>query len=366
MGMLKTIILLCVIGAAQAALAAGPVETSAFAVQGVVVDETDISAAAAKQKALISAQMKAIIQLATTLGNESVAESIGKLTEQEVVPLLKSLSIEQEKISPGRYEGVLTVRFLPEKIKPVFSRYGIEMPAAQGPAMLVLPVWSAAAGAPPSLWDDNPWRKAWQSLNAQQAQIPIIIPLGDADDAAILNALDAVNNDAVKLEALRRRYDVKTLLVAFAEPAEGGGIHARMIGKSPLGKMTFDKVYIADSGTDTDSAILAAQRFHQVMLDKFKSDQAKVAAANAEKQATAGPQTVSVSIPFDSPTQWNGLRAKAIAAPGVVALNLSSLDVGGAAAKLTYSGTIEDMVGNFDAAGLLFSRIGGVWVIQAK
>jgi hypothetical protein len=346
-----------------ATFAAGPVETSVFAVQGVKVDETDTNASSAKQKALIAAQLKAIVMLATKLGNESVGESIAKLTEKEVVPLLKSLSIEQEKISPGRYEAVLTVRFLPEKIRPIFSRYGIEMPAAQGQAMLVLPVWSPAAGAPPTLWDANPWRKAWVGLDAQQAQIPIIIPLGDADDAAILNAEDAMNNDVVKLEALRRRYDVKTLLIAYAEPAEGGGIHARMVGKSPLGKMTFDKVYTADDGTESGSALLAAQRFHQVMLDKFKSDQAKVVAA---KQAAAGPQSVTVTIPFDSPTQWNGLRAKVLAAPGVVALNLSSLDVGGAAARLTYSGEIDDMVTNFQAAGLQFSRDTGAWVIQAQ
>jgi Uncharacterized protein conserved in bacteria (DUF2066) len=366
MGMLKTIIWIWLVALVSPAFAAGPVETSVFAVQGVAVDVTDTNAAIAKQKALIAAQMKAIVVLAEKLGNAGVGIELAKLTEKEVVPLLKSLSIEQEKISPGRYEGILTVRFLPEKIRPIFNRYGIEMPASQGQAMLVLPVWSPAAGAPATLWDDNPWRKAWLSLDAQQAQIPIIIPLGDADDAAILTALDAINNDPVKLEALRRRYDVKTLLVAFAEPAEGGGIHARMIGKSPLGKMTFDKIYTADSGTDTDSAILAAQRFHQVMLDKHKSDQVKVAAATAEKQAAAGPQTVMITIAFDSPTQWNGLRAKVLAAPGVLALNLSSLDVGGAAAKLTFSGVIDDMVGNFQAVGLQFSHASGAWVIQAK
>jgi hypothetical protein len=365
MGMLKTIIL-CLVLMAHSCFAAGPVETSVFAIQGVVVDETDTNAAAAKQKALVAAQMKAVASLARKLGNETVATEISKLTEKDVLPLLKSLSIEQEKISPGRYEGVLTVRFLPEKIKPIFNRYGIDMPAAQGPAMLVLPVWSPATGAPATLWDDNPWRKAWLSLNAQQAQIPIIIPLGDADDAAILTAEDAIKNDPVKLEALRRRYDVKTLLVAYAEPVEGGGIHARMEGKSPLGKMTFDKVYTADSLTDTDSALLAAQRFHQVMIDKFKSDQAKVAAASAEKQAAAGPQTINITIAFDSPTQWNGLRSKVLAAPGVVALNLSSLDVGGAAAKLTYSGAIDDMVGNFKAAGLQFSNASGAWVVQGQ
>jgi Uncharacterized protein conserved in bacteria (DUF2066) len=346
---------------AGTAFAAGPVETSVFAVQGVATDITDVNAAAAKDKALIDVQMKAIVLLAEKLGTPEFAAEMGKLDSKEVVPLLKSLSIEEEKISPGRYEGKFTVRFLPEKIKPFFNRAGIALPDAQGPAMLVLPVWTAAAGAAPVLWEDNPWRKAWQSLNAQQAQIPIIIPLGDQDDSAILTPEDALNGDPVKLEALRRRYDVKTLLVAFAEPAAGGGIHAHMVGQSPLGKMTFDKVYTADSGTDNDSAILAAQRFHQVMLDKFKSDQAKIAA----KATSAGPQSVAVTIPFEGPSQWNGLRARILSTPGVVGVDVTSLDVQGASARLVYSGDIESVQASLQATGLGMSQDSGAWVIQA-
>ena len=360
---IKTVFLalLCAV-ISHEAFAAGPVETSVFSVQGVAVDITDTNAAAAKEKALIDVQMKAIVMLAERLGSPEFAAEIGKLDSKAVVPLLKSLSIEEEKISPGRYEGKFTVRFLPEKIKPILERNGIALPSTQGAAMLVLPVWTAVAGGPPVLWEDNPWRKAWLNLNAQQAQIPIIIPLGDQDDSAILTPQDAVNGDPIKLEALRRRYDVKTLLVAYAEPAPGGGIHAHMIGQSPLGKMTFDKVYTADSGTDNDSAILAAQRIHQVMLGKFKSDQAKVAAAKA---ASAGPQSVAVTVPFEGPSQWNGLRARILATPGVVAVDVTSLDVQGASVRLVYSGIIEDVQTSMQSSGLSLSRASGSWVIQA-
>jgi Uncharacterized protein conserved in bacteria (DUF2066) len=348
----------CLTGLAQAA---GPVETNVYAVQGVDVDVTDTNAAVAKEKALTLVQMKAFVALAEKLGTPDFATEMGKFESKEVVPLLKSLSIEEEKISPGRYEGKFTVRFLPDKIKSIYSKYGVELPPAQSEAMLVLPVWSGT-GTAPVLWEDNPWRKAWLDLNAQQAQIPIIIPLGDKDDSATLSTQDALNNDPVKLEALRRRYEVKTLLVAFAEPAPGGGIHARMIGKSPLGKITFDKIYIADTGTENDSAILATQRFHKLMIDKYKSDLAKVA---AEKAANAGPQSISVAIPFSGPSQWNGLRARILAAPGVVGVDVRSLDGEGAAARLLYSGAIEDVQSSLQSSGLQLLQVGESWVIQA-
>lgn len=342
------------------AFASGPVETSPFAMQGVEVDVTDSSAATAKEKALIEVQKKAFVSLAEKLGDAETADQLANLDEKKIIPLLKSLSIEEEKISPGRYQGRFTVRFLPEKIKPIFASVGIPLPQSQGPAMLVVPVWQNEQGQT-SLWDDNVWRKAWQNLNAQQAQIPLIVPLGDQDDSSTLSAQDAVNSDPVKLEALRRRYDVKTLLVAFAEPAPDGGIHAHMVGSSPLGKITIDKIYKADSGTLNDSAVLAAQRFHSLMIDKFRSDQAKIAAKAVNPNA---PQSIAVAIPFTSPTQWNGLRARILSTPGVLGVDVTSLDAQGASAKLVYSGDLQDMQSSFQATGLEMSRSGGSWVIQ--
>ncbi len=341
--------------------ASGPVETSPYAVQGVEVDITDANAAAAKEKALVEVQMKAVVELAQKLGGDTAAAEMAQLESKQVIPLLKSLSIEEEKISPGRYQGKFTVRFLPEKIKPIFSKIGVQLPDSQGPALLVVPVWQNEQGQA-TLWDDNVWRKAWQGLNAQQAQIPLIIPLGDREDSSTLSVQEATSNDPVKLEKLRRRYDVKTLIVAFAEPAPEGGVHAHMVGQSQLGKITIDKVYKADSGTLNDSAIMAAQRFQQLMIDKFHSDQAKIAAKSANPNA---PQSVAVAIPFTSPTAWNGLRARILSTPGILGVDVTSLDGQGASAKLIYSGNLEDMQSSLQATGLQMVRSGGSWVIEA-
>ena len=345
---------------AYAAFAAGPVETSPFAVQGVDVDVTDLSVKAAKDKALVDVQMKALALLGQNLGGSDVAAELAKMDAKEVMPLLKSLSIEQETMSPGHYQGKFTVRFLPQKLKPLLSGLGVRIPAEQGAAMLVIPVWTDDTGHV-VVWEDNPWRKAWADLNAAQAQIPIIVPLGDQEDSTTVSAADIYNNDVVKLEALRRRYDVKTMLIAFAQSAPSGGIHARVIGTSALGKITIDKVYTADSHELAESAGLAAQRFQTLITDKFKSDQARVAAAKA---AASGPQALIVVVPFGGPSEWNGLRSRILATPGIVGLDVTSLDVGGASARLLYNGNAEDLGPSFQAANLKLERSGGGWTIR--
>jgi len=351
------VLLIVGLWAATLAHAAGPVETNPYAVQGVEVDQSDVSAKAAKDKALVIVQMKALAQLGENLGGAGVSAELAKLEVKQVMPLLKSLSIEKELISPGHYKGTFTVRFLPEKLKPMLVALGVKIPDEQGPAMMVIPVWTDDK-AQVVVWEDNPWRKAWVALHAAQAQIPLIVPLGDQDDTSTLSSQDVVSNNAVKIEAMRRRYDVKTLLLAFAQSAPDNGIHVHVTGTSPLGKITIDKIYTADTHTLADSTTLAAQRFQQLITDKFRSDQAR-----AGMKAVAGPQALAVIIPFAGPSEWNGLRSRILAAPGVVGLDVTSLDGQGAAARLLYSGNVDDLGSSLQATGLKLTHNGAAWLV---
>ena len=341
--------------------AAGPVETSVFAVQGVEADVTDKDVATAKNKALFDVQMKAIVMLAQRLGNETFAAEIAKLPPETVLPLLKSLSIEQEGTAPGHYIGKFTVRFIPEKVQSLFESYGVVVVSEQSTPMLVLPVWKAAEGT--QLWEDNLWRNAWLNLHAEQSLVPLIIPIGDLEDTAAITAQDVLNLDPIKLEALRRRYGARTILVAIAEPAEGNGIHAMLNGESELGKMTFDKIYTAEPATLETSAALAASRFHKVMIDKYKSDQGK-ALAQASQDQSGVSSSIPVTVPFSGPSEWNGIRSRILSSPGVIGVDVSTFAADGAVIRLMYVGDLPFVQASMQATGLQMSQIGGNWVIQ--
>jgi hypothetical protein len=354
--------LLIWLAASALAHAAGPVETSVFAVQGVDVDVTDTDAATARNKALVSVQVKALNMLAAKLAPPEVAAEIAKMDEKEVVRLLRSLSIEEERTAPGRYIGRFTVRFQPRAMRKLFGKYGISVIEDQAQPILVLPVWRAPDG--PQLWEDNPWRKAWIGLNAQQALVPLIVPLGDLEDTETITAQDVFNEDAVKIEALRRRYDVKTVLIATAEPVPEGGVHAAMKGESQLGRIVFDKTYRAEDGTIEASAALAAERFHGVMTEKYKQIRSReIAAARAEKEAQTS-RAIPVAVPFSSPSEWNAIRSRILSAPGVIGVDVSTLGGNGAVIQLMFTGSVENMQGSLQRTGLNLAQVGGTWVIQ--
>lgn len=346
------------------ALAGGPVETSPFAVQGVDVDVTSTDATSAKNQALMDVQVKAFFQLIERLGSPELAAQLKeKLKPEDIAPFLRSLSIEKETSGPGRYIGTFTVRFLPAKMQKFLAGYNINVPSQQADPVLVIPVFRAPEG--PKLWEDNPWRQAWIDLHGEQGLVPIIIPLGDTDDTEALTTNDALNGDTVKLDAIRKRYDAASVLVAQAEPDPSGGLHVYIEGDTKLGRVNINKVYTpepAEDGTTPPVETAATLAFQSVLNKAYQAQAAKIAEEKAARDNT--PQALAVTVPFNSPREWNAIRARILNAPNVSAVDLSSLDFDGANIRLVYTHSLEELQVNMQRVGLSLTQGGTGWVIR--
>lgn len=350
-------------------IAAGPVETGLFSVTGVEVDVTDKDAASARTRAIIEAQVKAFYILAERLGSPEAVESLKGLEAPQIGRMLRSLSIEEEHTGPGRYIGKLTIRFLPGKIREIFGKHGIEVVEEQAPPMVVLPVWNGPEG--PVVWEENLWRKAWLDLKLEQTVVPIIIPLGDLQDTSTITPEEALQLNPIKLEALQIRYEAKAILVAIASPEPSGGVHAVMMGDSPLGKVTFDKVYTAEDGTLESAASLAAQRFNAVMVEKWRSTRLRLAAeararAEAERQAQmqATSASIPVAVPFAGIHQWNSIRARIVSTRGVIGVDVSTIAEKGAVIRLAYINSLQALQDALMDNGMRLVQMRGTWVLQ--
>lgn len=366
-GFLGAILTFLILAAPLKAWAVGPVETGLFSVTGVEVDVTDKDAATARTRAIIEAQVKAFYQLAERLGSPEAAKRLQGMDARDIGRMLRSLSIEEERSGPGRYIGKLTVRFLPGKIRELFGRYGIDVVEEQAPPLVVLPLWKGPNGL--VLWEDNLWRKAWLDLKAEQSLVPIIVPLGDLQDTSAISPEEVAAGDAIKLESLMIRYEAKAVLVAIAEPDPSGGIRAVMQGDSPLGKINFDKTYTAEDGTLESAAAAAARRFDDVMLEKWRSVRLKVAAeaqarAAAEQQESRASRSMPVAVPFSGIYQWNGIRARLLATPGVVGVDVSTIAENGAVIQLAFVDSVQDLQQALSGSGLRLVQAGGTWVLQ--
>ncbi len=345
------------------AMAGGPIETGVFAVQGVDVDVTSTDATTARNQALMDVQVKAFYQLLERLGTpELAADAQAKLTPEEIAPYLRSLSIEKETSAPGRYIGTFTVRFLPTKMQKYFEDRGMRVPARQAEPILILPVWRGADAN--KMWEDNIWRQAWLDLKGEQGVVPLIVPLGDLEDTETLTVEDALHNDPIKLEAIRKRYGAPSILVAQAQPKADGGLHVYIEGETRLGKVMFNKIYKSEDGKVESAAPAAVLKFQAAIQDSYKKAEAKIAAAQESAKNANRSQSMAVAVPFASPRQWNAIRSRILTTPNVLGVDLSTLSAEGAVIKLLFNHSVEDLQGNLQRAGLTLSQYGATWVIQ--
>lgn len=345
-----------------AAIAAGPIETSIFAVQGVDVDVTSTDAATAKNQALMDVQVKAFFELVARLGTpELVAQLQQKLKPEDIAPFLRSLSIEQETSAPGRYIGRFTVRFLPDKTQKFFEGYGIRVPTQQADPILILPVFRGPDAN--KLWEDNPWRRAWIDLKGEQGIVPLIVPLGDLEDTETLSVDDALRGDTVKLETIRKRYGTPSLLIAQAQPADGGGLHVYIEGQTTLGVVKVNKIYKAEEAGAGSTEATAVAAFQGMVIKTYREVAAKLAAEQAALSANTA-QSLDVTVPFTSPREWNAIRSRILSTPNVRGVDLSSLGAEGAVIRIEFTRTVEELQMNMQAAGLNLAASGSVWIIQ--
>ncbi|MEM7635827.1 MAG: DUF2066 domain-containing protein [Pseudomonadota bacterium] len=335
-------------------------ENPLYTITGVEVDVRAETAAEAKKQAITEANVKAFAIFAQRVGGKALGDRLSDIPSKRIDAMLDSLSIEEERTGPQRYIGKLTVRFLPGKMRAIMAELGVAYSEKLARRTVIVPVWRTAEGV--MVWEDNPWRAAWLSLRAENSPVPLIVPLGDLADTDTLTAELAAGRDEAALEAIRLRYEADALLVAEASPVGEDTVQASMIGTSAVGRLEFDKAYVAENGGGiAEAARIAALRFHQVMLLRWK------------KKNETGPVTQSlpvatlpIAVAFYSTEEWSALRARILSTPGVSGVDISTISQGGAIVQLSYVTGFEQLRQSLWSAGLALQNVGGTWVLQAS
>ncbi|MCP5084620.1 MAG: DUF2066 domain-containing protein [Alphaproteobacteria bacterium] len=339
-------------------LLARPAQADIWTVSGVSVDVTSESAAKAKLLAIGEAQVKAFYRLVDRLVPAKSAAPLKALSADQVGRLLAGLSIEEERTAPKRYIAKLSIRFLANKTRSLFGRYGVRYAEKQSEPILVVPVWVTPQGA--DIWTgENPWHKAWSELDLNNALIPILLPLGDLTDTNALTAREAIAYNSVKLEALRIRYGASSVLVAGAEPKGETQVRAVMQGTSPVGRIGFDKTYEAEDLAS--AAALAANRFQLVMQEKWKSENLTTTTSTKE---VAPSNSMTIAVPYSSAAEWSVLRSRIQTTRGVGRIDINSLSGRGAVVSIAFGGTVNELRSAFYQSGFDLSVVGGTWVLR--
>lgn len=186
-----------------------------FTVEGVEVDATAASAAAARERAILAGQQKALDQLFDRMTPRDQRAALPRSSATDIGDLVRDFAVEAEKTSAVRYLASLTVRFRPDAIRAMLRGANVSFAETMSKPIVIVPLAQSSAGI--SLWEEgNPWLAAWQR-NQRSGLVPFVVPSGDQDDAVALDGARAKAGDPEGLAALAWRYKAGNVIVATAE-----------------------------------------------------------------------------------------------------------------------------------------------------
>jgi hypothetical protein len=311
---------LCGIVFALALLAAAPGARAdaVFTVDGLAVDQTAETAAAAREAALAEGQARALRRLMQRLTVSVDWPRLPKLSGADVAELVQAIEIENEKTSAVRYLAELTVSFKPESVRRLLQANDIPMAETPGLAVLVLPVYREPGAL--LLWDEeNPWLAVWMARGGdRQALRPVVVPVGDLQDLVAVSAQQAVAGDAVALAAIAERYGASGAIVLLADVAAalGGAApqvtvwalrHDESLGVAET-IAQLPPVPLAEDGDRQAQLAPLAEQILQAMQDRWKEPRLLQFDQQNEMQ---------VRIPLDGLDDWIAVRRRLQAVPAV-------------------------------------------------
>jgi hypothetical protein len=281
-------------------------DSAAFTVRDVAVDRTAVSAAAAREAALVDGQRAAFRRLLQRLVPQANYGRLPALSDAKIGDLVQNYEVQSERTSAVRYIGTLTYRFKPDDVRSVLRNASLPFAETYAKPFLVLPVLSEEGVE--LLWDQpNPWRDAWGRLPPVDGLAPLVLPKGDLADINAISAAQARSGDDQRLTAVARRYGVSGVYVAEAERETAAGapatLHVSLIGYGGAsGEQTIVDSYTANPGEDPDAFL---QRTALAVVNEIEERWKGGQLLQFDHEAT-----LTVLVNYDDISQWVGIRRR--------------------------------------------------------
>lgn len=342
--------------------AAQTVRHEAFTVSGIAVDVTAADASAARDRAIAQAQRKAWDELFKQLLPPGAKPPA--LSDVELSRAVQNFSIDDERLSPGRYAAVMTVRFAPDPVRQAMAGTGAATyvePATR--PMVLLPLTVTAAGAP-VLWDDRtPWRSAWEAHEGRPGALaPLTVPDGELSDVSAISAQEALAGDSAALAKIAQQHGAGGVVVAKTTLGPEGAVLAQGL-RVEVTLATLDGLKAsktlnvrADADDRPDDLLARAVAMAATAVDELWRQ---------DRTVSAGPQqSMTATVPLTSLNDWILVRGKLAQLGAGTRVDMQSLTRTTATVSIGYRGGVEDLQNRMNRQGLALLQDGGGWVIQ--
>ena len=333
----------------------------AFEVEGARVDVTGNTAAAAREVALAEGERKAMRRLLERLTLRVDHDRLPKLDREVISTYVQDFSVAEEKLSAVRYIAALNYRFRASDVRELLQAYDIPFAETPSKPVLVLPVYRSAGAL--LLWDEpNRWRMAWDSLPPRDGLVPLMLPLGDLADIALIGAEQALQGDLQRLQDVATRYGAGDTIVALAtlgiDPASATRrveVSVTRYGSILEARTSVLELTAKDGENDHELLRRAAAELASVAEDNWKTDNLLQFGSQA---------VVAVTVPIGGLVDWLLVRKRLGKVAVISRTDLVLVSREEVRVNFHYIGDLDQLVLALEQLDLRLARDGDEWVLR--
>jgi hypothetical protein len=319
----------------------------------VKVDATAADVAQARDQARRDGQRQALIEVLARLSGGTDTGKLGKLDDKAIGDMVASFEVANERMSAVRYLADYTFHFRPGQVRRLLGNADVAVAEGAGKPVVVLPVYIVGNRA--ALWEEpNRWRRMW-ALRAPGVDLPrLIVPSGDAGDAAAIDAAKARAGDTDALNAIAGRSGAEDVVVALATAkVEDGGLVAVTVEtkRYHLGQLVDTQSNTVEANPD-EAKDDFMRRVAEATAADIESGWKKTGIARYDQQ---GSLTAVVAIA--GLEDWVRVRDRLSALAAIRKVELMSLSRQEATIEIQYIGNIDQLKAAL--AGISFDLVRG-------
>ena len=314
------------------AITTSPPAAALFTVDDIKVDATGKSPRVATDLAMAQGRMLAWNRLFHRLTVRSAWQSQPQLDDNQLVALIHSADVGNERRSTTRYLADVNFHFNPAAVRQLLHKSGIEFIDSRAEPALVIPLTAGKRGVDPL----SPWAEAWTDPSLQQGLVPLVVSMSDMADLIVPANLTQLDWPA--LEPIARRHDARQLILAIAsEDAKS----VQMIEVSATGRTAASFAFARSTFANDAEAV--AEHADDEWKDYLSRPKPPVQ-EDVPLIVDDGSRThLTVNVQFDTRQDWATLRARLGMAKMVTEIDVVGLALHEALLDLTYFGQIEQL-----------------------
>lgn len=318
----------------------------------IEVDVDAQNSVEAKDKAMIEAQRKGFLEVASRLTEEKNIEILTQLSDDEISKFVKSVGVANEKSGGTKYKALLTVEINEDLLKDYMAEN--DMIDVKASELLVIPVYRPEYGGRIELWENsNEWRRNWLSKGLIKFGV-LQVHTADSRFEQIenLNAENALYMNSLMYEKISQINGTDGIYVVYAEVLPNKDLKVTVKNERAKTEESFSVLFVEGENI-FDKAIEKSVMFISNMERTAK-----------KQSGTVDNGIISAVYTYLDMKDWITKSNALNSLENVKMIDTKSIGAGKVNFDLHYTGSLDELWNSLADLGLSHENMGNYVIIR--